>query len=399
MKHIIQKDVNDCGIACISMLLENDFKMNLDYYEIRNKVEVEEQGVRLDKLVDYLNKFDSYKAYKCDLNNIPNHPFITIIKIKKYQHYIVVWKKDNKYIYYSNPSEEKPNKMSLHKFKKIYGGVIVYFKERELEKIEVNKKIKIKYTGKYVFPLIILNILEIILFTISFMYLFNIDEFNIFKIGMFFSILTIQIIIYLLKNHFINLINNLLDERLIENNEIYDLKSELKENIKKAFYIKNKKTILYNKIIPYLIISICAFIIFFYLHFLLALSMIIFSYLFYLISLRYYYKKNKINSQLILLENEFNNEENSVNEIVNKIKNKIKQMSKSSSAHTIISLFYRQSIFIFIMLMFSLIKQENFVFIGLYLCFYLLDFSTLLAEYRSDKKTYRYILYSFISKE
>ena len=42
MEHIIQKDVNDCGIACILMLLEHDFNIKLDYYEVRNLITIEE---------------------------------------------------------------------------------------------------------------------------------------------------------------------------------------------------------------------------------------------------------------------------------------------------------------------------------------------------------------------
>ena len=399
MEHIIQKDVNDCGIACILMLLEHDFNIKLDYYEVRNLITIEEKGIRLDSIIDYLNKFDNYKAYECDFTNLPSHPFITIINVnKKFNHYIVVWKKDDKYVYYSNPCEEKPMKMIIKQFKKIYQGIIVYFKEKEIEKIETNKKLKIKKIHKYLFPLLFLNILEIILFTLSFMYLFNINEFNIFKIATFFTILTIQIIIYLLKNHFINLINSRMDYYLIESDNLIENKIELKEHIKKSFYLKNKKNIYYNKIIPYLTISIFAYLFFFYINYLLALSMFLLMIIYYLIEKKYYIKRNKYNSKLIQLENEFNESDN-IENILDKIKINIKKSSKINNSNTIISLFYRQSILIFIMLFFSLINQSRFVFFGLYLCFYIFDGINAYAEYKSDIKTYKYIIYNFKSNK
>lgn len=394
MKHIIQKDEHDCGIACICMILEHDFNINVNYHEVKSCIEISEKGIRLDRLIEYLNKYDHYKAYECEFNSLPNYPFITIINIKnKYQHYIVVWKRDNKFIYYSNPSEDKMKKIKLSRFKKLYQGIIVFFKEKEISNIEYKKKYKINNISKYLYPLIFLNILEILLFMFSIVYLFN-KEFNIIKITVFFTILTLQIIIYLLKNYFMNLININMDKTLLNYSDDNSI-NQIKEKIKKGYYIKNKKSILYNKIIPQLIISFTSIIIFFYLHYLLALSMILLLLIYFFICFNYYKKRNKYNSKLILLENEFNKTDSSVKELINEMSNNMKKLSKANNAYTIISVFYRQCLLIFIMLFFALIKQSNYTFIGVYLCFYSFDFINAYADYKSDKKTYNYVLYSF----
>lgn len=397
MKHIIQKDINDCGIACICMLLEHDFGINLDYHEVRNNLEIEEKGVRLDNLVNYLCVYDKYKVYECKIENLPNHPFITIVNFKKkYNHYIIVWKKDDKYIYYSNPAAATPEKILLKRFKKIYSGIIVYFKEKEIEKVNIKNKIKIKGIKKYILPLIILNIIELLSFVFSLLYLFNINEFNILKIAFFFAILTVQIIIYLLKNHMINQINTLYEYKLVDNVIEENISNTIiKDNVKKGYYLMNKKNIYYNKILSYFVITIFAIVLFFYIHYLLFVCILVFASVFYLIESYFYKNKNKYSMKCAVLEEDFNNADCDIKIKLKKLKKSLKTLSKINMSEVIVSLFYRQVLLIFIMLFFSLINQEQYVFIGVYLCFYLFDGISVFAEYNSDKQRYKYIIHSY----
>ncbi len=398
MKHIIQKNINECGIACICMLLEHDFGVDIDYFEVKNKIKIFEKGIKLDDLVEYLSNYDKYKAYECNLENLPNFPFITMINLKnKYNHYIVVWRKDNKYIYYSNPATAQPTKILLKRFKKIYSGVIVYFKECEIKELIINHKIKIAGIKKYAFPLAFLNIVEFIVFMFSLVYLFNINEFNVLKIVFFFAVLTVQIIIYLLKNNIINRINriyeaNLVNHLIVKNNNCI----LIKENIKKAYYLMNRKNIFYNKIIPYFIISLFAGVLCFYIHYLLFVCILIFGWMFYIIEFVFSRKKLKYSSQCAILEEEFNNANYDLEDKLKKLKKALNKLAKINMSETIVSLFYRQVLLVFIMLFFSLINQEYYVFIGVYLLFYLFDGIGVFAEYNSEKQRYRYVVHSYI---
>lgn len=393
MRHIIQKSINDCGIACICMLLEHDLKMIVDYEEVKNSIIIEERGIRLDNLVDYLNNYDSYNAYKCEVNKLPLHPFITIIKNKKnLLHYIVVWKIEKNKVYYSNPNETKINKISLKKFKLFYNGIIVFAREEIINEPMKNRKLKIKEQKKYLLPLILINILEIIIYGLSLLYLFNINEFKIVKLLFFLFILSFQIIIYLLKNFIINKINLIFDEYLLSN-ELLELnnKKYIKETIQKSYYYKHKKNLLYNKIIPYLIIIVISFLVFFYLHYLFFGCMFVFVILFYYIESFYFKKRDLRRNKCLYYESEF---DNNIKDNLSNLRIEVKKLEKIVVSESIINVFYRQIMLIFVMLFFSFIKQENFVFIGIYLCFYIFEGVMFLAEYRADKEKYNYISYN-----
>lgn len=269
VKHEIQKEKNECGIACIKMFY-NFLNLDVNYYEIKENLILDNKGISIEEMLKELNKIGTFKAFDIKKEELKDHlPAIAIFSKKKRNHYVVIWKYIEGYYYVSDPSYTSIKKVMEKKVLNLFSGYIIFSNKREVE-IKEEKYLKVK-KSKFRFPYIFLSILEVLLLTYSMLYLFSIKDFTVFKVYYFLIILFLNCIISIIKNLCFNHIQKHMDKNTIDykinkdfvNGKINSI-SSLKKNIQKGYQIKGDYTKLYKSIIPEIFI-ILGTIIYFYL--------------------------------------------------------------------------------------------------------------------------------------
>ena len=117
--HISQINKNDCGIACINMILKyHGYTTN--YSEIRNSIELSNRGLSIKNMVKYFkrkdinirifqtknNKLETFNTLR--INN--GNPVIALLADKDNFHYIVIYKMKKGIITYSDPCSNRIKK-------------------------------------------------------------------------------------------------------------------------------------------------------------------------------------------------------------------------------------------------------------------------------------------------
>lgn len=179
MKFIKQKNSNDCGLACILMILSY-YGSYISLNTLNKKIIVENDGISAYSLVKCLNKFNfDVTSIKTDKEYFSSKEYIQkpmiahVILDNKLQHYIIIEKYKNGKLYVLDPSNGK-QKMTIETFNNIWTGIL--FIPSPNEKY---KKIKEKNYGlweclpliiknkKYLFLIIFLSTISAILSLIS----------------------------------------------------------------------------------------------------------------------------------------------------------------------------------------------------------------------------------------
>ena len=192
VKHEIQKEKNECGIACIKMFY-NFLNLDINYYEIKKSLKLDNKGISIEEMLKELNKIGIFKAFDIKKEELKDHlPVIAIFSKKKRNHYVVIWKYIEGYYYVSDPSYTSIKKVKEKKVLNLFSGYIIFSNKREVE-IKEEKHLKIK-KSKFRFPYIFLSILEVLLLTYSMLYLFSIKDFTVFKVYYFLIILFLNCI-------------------------------------------------------------------------------------------------------------------------------------------------------------------------------------------------------------
>lgn len=309
INHVIQTEKNECGIACIKMILDY-FDIKINYDEIKSSININENGVVLSDLYIFLKQFKDFEAYKVDdekqiINFLP-----AILLVKK--HYLILWWFNYKYCYISDPADYKIRKIRFKRLKKKRINALISSGNYPVEiKDLIHPKFKLKFK-KYSIPYILLLILELFLLTFSMFYLFSIEDFTVFKILFFLIVTFIICIISFLKNYFINKIHQFLDTHVVDKTiyHSFDLQNEdiykVKMVINNAYQLKIRIFTFLSSFIPGIIILGISLLTFLLIDYILAtiifIVMLIIFNLYYLINK----KKNKILYSTKLEEKEFN---------------------------------------------------------------------------------------------
>lgn len=132
-----QHDSKDCGAACLSMICRH-YKLKLPMARFRELIKVDNNGANIYGLVDGADKLD-LKATALQGNAVEfidslykkdfSLPLIARVIIDEVlEHYVVVYKITNKYIYVADPGSGK-KKYKYNEFFNIWTGHIVTFEK------------------------------------------------------------------------------------------------------------------------------------------------------------------------------------------------------------------------------------------------------------------------------
>lgn len=120
----------ECGHFCINYVLKKD--------KIKNNLEYSRQMMSMKLLKSVLSEYYQYvKCYKIEgviQDFVDYKPFITLLRLgKSFNHYIVVVRVEEKYVFYYDPLFLFLKKMKIKKFNQKWSKFCVfYFKKVEL---------------------------------------------------------------------------------------------------------------------------------------------------------------------------------------------------------------------------------------------------------------------------
>ena len=131
---------NDCGVSAIKNLLH---QYNVSFDSIN--VNLQQEGASLFEiqkvLLNYFYKVEVVSFNIEELRKVNDFkPYITIIENKDFSHYVVIYKKDNKYLYILDSLFNRSYKMTYENFAKIDGKKAVLVEE--CKQITSNKLLK-----------------------------------------------------------------------------------------------------------------------------------------------------------------------------------------------------------------------------------------------------------------
>ena len=106
-KHISQREENDCGVACLQMILQSQ-KYYISYLELKEILRPDISGISINKIIEFLSTInvvtDCYivndkDALKDDFNK-KQFPCMALLERNNGNHFIVIYKiTKNKIIY------------------------------------------------------------------------------------------------------------------------------------------------------------------------------------------------------------------------------------------------------------------------------------------------------------
>ncbi|WP_162615157.1 peptidase domain-containing ABC transporter [Vagococcus silagei] len=197
MNGVKQHNKQDCGIACLATIFKY-YGVNISMVELREEAKVDQNGSNILSLIETAKKYnfeaDAFKGNYVDLLDFMNSstnvgPFIAHVITKNLEaHYIVINKVEANRVSIFDPGDG--NKIiSVEEFKELWTGyIITVFPGMNFNKINNNKKSKVKYykliieNRNKVFVILTVSIIMAFfsIFT-SFVYRKIIDEFIIGK--------------------------------------------------------------------------------------------------------------------------------------------------------------------------------------------------------------------------
>lgn len=125
---VVQKSVNDCGIACLLYVLKY-FGKNVTYKSVEEKIIKEKDGISAYEIIKVSKEFGisscGYKNLKVNKNL--TFPLIAHTINNNVQHFVVVLKVSNNNVYIMDPSYGLITKPK-DEFNKSYTGVAILFK-------------------------------------------------------------------------------------------------------------------------------------------------------------------------------------------------------------------------------------------------------------------------------
>ena len=124
---VVQKSVNDCGIACLLYVLKY-FGKNVTYKSVEEKIVKEKDGISAYEIIKVSKEFGisscGYKNLKVNKNL--TFPLIAHTINNNVQHFVVVLKVSNNNVYIMDPSYGLITKPK-DEFNKSYTGVAILF--------------------------------------------------------------------------------------------------------------------------------------------------------------------------------------------------------------------------------------------------------------------------------
>lgn len=412
VKHCIQKDKKECGIAVLKMFYDL-YEVNKNYDELCDEINIEDKGISVEELLRSLNIIAPFKAYEVESTELKKlYPAIVMLTKKRRNHYVVIWKYENGYFYVSDPIKRNISKIKEKRLFKLFSGYIIFYQKIELDITIKNQRI-IKYDA-YKYPYIILSILEVFLLTFSMFYLFSIRDFTNNKIYTFLIILFINFIISTIKNLCFNKIQNNIDDQFIYKNISSSLFNgkinsivELKNKITNGYQIKNNYFELIVNILPSIFIILGSFIYLFIINKYIFIGILIIYFIVLMINIYFNFIKIRLKNNLYIYERKIDKFNSKVinNDLKNEIYKTMQLMKNISSKYLVINQinglvnFVIKQFCLMLILIFMYITETN-IYSIFVITFYFYSFEGIIniSSYIVNRKVRSYLLYDFINE-
>jgi ATP-binding cassette subfamily B protein len=125
---IKQRDITDCGAACIASIAAH-YKLNMPVARIRQMASTDKKGTNFLGLLEALQKLGfqakGVRGEMDSLKKIPKPAIAHVVVKEVLQHYVVIYGVTDKYIEVMDPGLGKMERYALDDFKKIWTGVLV----------------------------------------------------------------------------------------------------------------------------------------------------------------------------------------------------------------------------------------------------------------------------------
>lgn len=133
---------NECGLCAIKNLLKV-YKIKFSYIDLKYN----ENGCSIKAMVQYLKKyFYIVKAIDFQIESLQKidkfSPFIALIHKESISHYVVIYKRNNKYLYVLDSLCKKSYKITYKQFNQVNGNIFIICEEAKKIKLSIlqNKK-------------------------------------------------------------------------------------------------------------------------------------------------------------------------------------------------------------------------------------------------------------------
>ena len=174
MKINQQTEFNECGLLILQSLYKFFYHKKISLSFLHSLSDLKDNGISLKEMVNLGAmigiKIVFYKMDKQEFNNyMIINPMISLIKTDSQQHFVIVYKKNNKYIYYSDPETGKNYKVkrdSQFSKKMIYIFGIVAKNNSIILKNKIKNTV-VEFTKEYFSDLIIVFLINIILISLT----------------------------------------------------------------------------------------------------------------------------------------------------------------------------------------------------------------------------------------
>ncbi len=125
---IKQRDITDCGAACIASVSEH-YKLKIPVARIRQIAGTDQKGTNVYGLLKAAEKLGfTAKGVKGNADALPKIPLPAIAHViikERLHHYLVIYKVTDKYVQVMDPGTGKLEKKPIEEFLKIWTGVLV----------------------------------------------------------------------------------------------------------------------------------------------------------------------------------------------------------------------------------------------------------------------------------
>ncbi|WP_027875304.1 cysteine peptidase family C39 domain-containing protein [Mesoplasma chauliocola] len=247
MKLIKQTSYQDCGIACLAMLINHFYNYEIDLHQIKLHLNMEDEELSFYDLIDLSSLFYlKAEGFKIDFDleeMITKTPFLAqVVNEEGMLHFVIVSElKNNNFIIF-DPSKSNKIKLNKQQFLKIFSGYVLIFKANKIKfKNEFNFKISSlkRIISFEIISYILVSLLTTVLFMIDTQFLklyanslMN-EKQDWFLYLLLLVILIINIIFKSVNNYILR--KNYEKKLLINLDEFLDIVS--KSNNKELFYL------------------------------------------------------------------------------------------------------------------------------------------------------------------
>lgn len=133
MKLVKQTSYQDCGVACIAMMINHFYKYEIDLQQVKNYLSIHDDELSFYDVIDLASNFylkgDAFKVEQDFLELKNKVPFLAqVINSDGLLHFVIVESILQNNLIVFDPSKEKKIKQNISEFLKCFNSNVIIFK-------------------------------------------------------------------------------------------------------------------------------------------------------------------------------------------------------------------------------------------------------------------------------